>query len=272
MAGSPTMQKLAEGLTAEVFLVSDNVVLKLFKRGFTACCEPEFHKLQYLRRHLDFVPSPIEQVEREGRRGFTMERLGGICLGRSGSTPAQVTQTMRRLTEAFVTVPPDPVMDSPRDRIARRIEFNPDAVGDSGAPALALLESLPSGQSLCHGDFHPGNILVDDAVSYLIDWYGAGRDHLNCDISKSLFLMRYAPAGLALHGSLYESRREVCRLYIDAMAGAGFLDWETLGQWLFVRAVESLTFRLSPFDQSVAGLVEECVRSGNYDWQRLLQI
>lgn len=48
----------------------------------------------------------------------------------------------------------------------------------AGAPLLSdeekslilnYLETLPEGTHLCHGDFHPGNVLMDEQL-WVIDW------------------------------------------------------------------------------------------------------
>jgi aminoglycoside phosphotransferase (APT) family kinase protein len=46
----------------------------------------------------------------------------------------------------------------------------PEAVRQA---ALAKLDSLPEDDKLCHGDFHPGNILLTVHGPVIIDWIDA---------------------------------------------------------------------------------------------------
>ena len=40
---------------------------------------------------------------------------------------------------------------------------------------LRLFDTLPEGNRVCHGDFHPGNLLTCRGQTYVIDW--GGRPH-----------------------------------------------------------------------------------------------
>jgi Ser/Thr protein kinase RdoA (MazF antagonist) len=40
---------------------------------------------------------------------------------------------------------------------------------------LSLIDGLPAGDTLCHGDLHPGNVIMTAQGPGLIDWFGAVR-------------------------------------------------------------------------------------------------
>jgi len=41
------------------------------------------------------------------------------------------------------------------------------------AAERAALRELPDGEALCHGDFHPRNVIVDGDELTIIDWVDA---------------------------------------------------------------------------------------------------
>ncbi len=41
--------------------------------------------------------------------------------------------------------------------------------------AHTMLNALPDGDFLCHGDFHPDNVMMTSGDPVLIDWPGAKR-------------------------------------------------------------------------------------------------
>ena len=50
---------------------------------------------------------------------------------------------------------------------------------------------------MCHGDFHPGNVMVDDgAVSGVIDWPGASFADAEHDVSVTLVLVGMVAGGV----------------------------------------------------------------------------
>jgi Ser/Thr protein kinase RdoA (MazF antagonist) len=58
--------------------------------------------------------------------------------------------------------------------------------------ARRILDGLPAGDRLCHGDFHPGNVLVGaDRVS-VIDWANATRGVPEADYARTVLLLEQA--------------------------------------------------------------------------------
>jgi hypothetical protein len=64
----------------------------------------------------------------------------------------------------------------------RRAEALP---ADLRAKILAALESLPDRDRLCHGDFHPGNILITAQGEIIIDWIHAARGNPLADLART---------------------------------------------------------------------------------------
>ena len=59
---------------------------------------------------------------------------------------------------------------------------------------LAGLNNMPDGESLCHGDFHPRNLLGSVTGAKIIDWLDACQGDAAADVCRSYLLLRlYAP-------------------------------------------------------------------------------
>ncbi|HKL78935.1 MAG TPA: aminoglycoside phosphotransferase family protein, partial [Mobilitalea sp.] len=59
--------------------------------------------------------------------------------------------------------------------------------------AIKLFRELPKGDNICHGDFHPGNIMMQDGMEYIIDWTGACLGSGISDIAHTYLLMTHVP-------------------------------------------------------------------------------
>ena len=74
------------------------------------------------------------------------------------------------------------------------------------APLLPWLRAHrppPAAVVVCHGDFHPQNVLVDGAtVSAVLDWPNALLAEPAFDVAATLNILRHVPAGLAVPGPL----------------------------------------------------------------------
>jgi hypothetical protein len=66
-----------------------------------------------------------------------------------------------------------------------RAEKLPDYVRQA---ALKALEKLPEDDKLCHGDFHPGNILLTQRGPVIIDWIDGSRGGPILDVARSSLL------------------------------------------------------------------------------------
>jgi Ser/Thr protein kinase RdoA (MazF antagonist) len=89
---------------------------------------------------------------------------------------------------------------------------------------LGRLAGMPDGDHLCHGDFHPLNILGPPGHEILVDWLDATRGDPAADVCRSYVLM--APVVPAIAAA-----------YIDAYVSMSDVSRERIEQWLpFVAA------------------------------------
>jgi aminoglycoside phosphotransferase (APT) family kinase protein len=84
---------------------------------------------------------------------------------------------------------------------------------------LEAIAEMPDGDRLCHGDFHPLNILGDTAGPMIIDWPDARRGDCAADVCRSYLLLR-------LHFA------EIATAYLDAYCRLSNMDREAALRWL----------------------------------------
>ena len=121
---------------------------------------------------------------------------------------------------------------------------------------LWQLERLPEGEAICHGDYHPDNILMSVRGPAVIDWMSVTRGHPLADVAGTFLLFRVAempetlgrlvrgPVGIVWRAMLYPYLRRYFRLtpytreqledWIPVMAAA------YLGQGLNTREEDKL--------------------------------
>jgi aminoglycoside phosphotransferase (APT) family kinase protein len=94
-----------------------------------------------------------------------------------------------------------PEFDDYLDALGRRVE----AASLGGlAPLLAWLRARrppPGDVVVCHGDFHPQNVMVDGAaVSGVLDWANAVLAEPAFDVAATFNILRRVPAGVVVPG------------------------------------------------------------------------
>ncbi len=193
--------RLGAGREADVHAWGDDAVVKLYRPGVGG------HRFEMLAlAELDgrgVTPKLIGTVCCDGRTGLVMERLDGAdMLSVLQHQPWRVLGLARTLAAAHLTVhgvEAPATLPAVREVLAARISGAalPPHLRDH---ALRVLEGLPDGDSLCHGDLHPGNVLLTEDRVAVVDWPGAARGAPEADHARTRLLLRWAapPPGTSL--------------------------------------------------------------------------
>lgn len=142
------------------------------------------------------VPAPEEVVEVEGRPGIVMERIvGPSLLQLVQAKPWRLRWAVRTLGDLHTRInscTAPAVLASQREKIASRITSSSSLSDEDKLSVVRCLNELPDGDALCHGDFHPGNIIIAQDGPVVIDWDAATRGRPAGDAAYTLHLIRSA--------------------------------------------------------------------------------
>ena len=101
----------------------------------------------------------------EGRFGIVLRRLDGptlLPLSRSGAmTPEQVGAILAALAMSVHRIAPPPDVPFLLETMGGALRLSGGMLPEHIATGiLTLLERLSPGDGLCHGDLHPGNVIM----------------------------------------------------------------------------------------------------------------
>jgi Ser/Thr protein kinase RdoA (MazF antagonist) len=194
---SAAITPIAHGRTAEIYSWEDGRILKLFRDW----CPPDWvdYEARIARAlYAAGVPSPAagEIVEIDGRRGLIYERLDGISMLQDMNTrPWLLPRYAHQLAELQVQINRQsiPGLPSYKDRLEHDIHHTKHLTEEIREKALSRLAALPEGQNLCHGDYHPGNILLTNRGPVVIDWMTACTGDPCADVARTSLLLTIGP-------------------------------------------------------------------------------
>lgn len=181
---------LALGRTAEIYAWEEGKVLKLFYDWFELG-DIEFELEINSNIHASGlpVPAPGEIIQVNGRNGLVYARIHGINMWETlGKQPWRLLEFARRTAELQAEMHANstcPNIPSQRYRLEYKLknaEILPQTLKEA---ALAELARLSDGESICHGDFHPGNILITRKGAMIIDWIDASIGNPLADVARS---------------------------------------------------------------------------------------
>jgi thiamine kinase len=127
---------------------------------------------------------------------------------------------------------------------------------------LRRLDSLPGGDSLCHGDMHPGNIVMTSRGPIIIDWMTAARGHPLADVARSIVLIRSGPPGLSgVRRRLLGTATGLFQAaYLQRYGELRPLDRDLLAAWLPVVAAARMDEQIEGQRDWLLGIVERLAR------------
>lgn len=209
---------LATGASAQVYAWPQARALKLFKSGFPReAIEVELHHSRVAHRAGVPTPRPEGIVSVEGRTGIVFERCDGPTLyeliAARARPAAELAQLFFELQQAIHRCAA-PALEPITAKLARRL---PQARGVPEAArraAAAMLETAPERDHLCHGDFHPINVIVGSERAVAIDWLDAARGDPAIDVTRTLVYLRYSRPGAVdprFRAAFLEAYLERCR-------------------------------------------------------------
>jgi tRNA A-37 threonylcarbamoyl transferase component Bud32 len=263
---------LAKGATADVYAWGDGRVLKLF----TERTPWHAHEISATRAAQEAglpVPAPVGGlIEVDQREGIVLERVDGPTMNEYlQDHPDQVEDYARQAAELHARIHSTEVPELPPliELLGLTIE-QADPLEDATRHAvLDLLGGLPVGESLCHNDFYPNNIIVSRRGLVVIDWAIGTRCNPLADYARTWLISRMWLDGLEM-GAPEQVRLLWLRFWSTYLQRYGELrstSSEALLPWQIVVATASLAWdrSIASTDQRVS-FVQAAVDGAKHRW------
>jgi aminoglycoside phosphotransferase (APT) family kinase protein len=193
----PQSALVGKGFNSDVYAWGEGRVLKLFCHGVPrAKAEREYRATRAV--HAAGLPTPAayELVDIDGRCGIVFERVDGVSLLRHTlARPWMLFKAVRWLAELHAQIhrckgPAE--LPAQREWIASDIDAADGLSAAEKEAARRRLADLPDGTALCHGDFHPENVLLTPSGPVIIDWDTATRGQPLGDVACTARLIQNA--------------------------------------------------------------------------------
>ncbi len=188
-------QLMGYGSTADVYEWPGHTVLKLFKE------HTEEHTIEYEALIHEMVydkginmPKLLEEVEVEGRRGYVYERIN------EKSLLFHLTKKRWKLwhfgkilarTQLMIHEKKAPLLPDLRERLRSDIGKVKNLKIEDAERLMAYINILPEGNTICHMDFHPGNVFYHPKIGTTIDWITASRSVPAADVARTYIILKH---------------------------------------------------------------------------------
>lgn len=257
----PGLELLARGREADVYLHDDSTVLKLWREpDLEWRIDREEAAVTALQAAGVRVPEILGRVVVDGRPGLRLGRIDGPDLfTRLSRQPLAFLAAGRALGVAQaamheVTAPSAlPELNAELRRRILQVQSLPEDLREA---VLGLLDRLPKGDRLCHGDFHLGNMMGSWKAPVIIDWADACRGNPLADVARTDLIHRVgelpAETPSVIKAVAPIGRNGLVLRYLAAYARRRGIDRRQLEEWRIVRAAARL---LEPIPSEHPGLI-----------------
>lgn len=235
--------RIGIGNTAEIFGADQGRVVKLFVKGYPESSMRKEYENSLLLHGLGLpVAHSYEMVRQGERNGIIYDRVEGDSLldllmadpsrlesGVSALAALHRTMLACRLPEAL----------SLKEILRGFIARSQDLSAAHKEALLVLMEELPDGDQLCHGDYHFGNVMAGPQGYTVIDYMNICRGHAHGDIARTVYLTEMTPVPAEAGDQsefLLQLKKRAADLYLEQMV----VTREELSGWLMVTAAARL--------------------------------
>ncbi|WMM23941.1 aminoglycoside phosphotransferase family protein [Tissierella sp. MB52-C2] len=213
---------IGRGNTATVYELEEAKVLKLFNQGYPReSVEKEFNNSRAIS-NMDFIkPKAYEIVFLEERIGIIYDKIEGESLldwvmrtGDVQSCAVYMASLHKAILQNSISNVPS-YKEFLKYNIINALSENQNKQKE----ALNMLDKLQDGITLCHGDFHPGNIFVSDGQAMVIDFMNVCHGDFLYDIARTVYLVEYTPVPVEVkeREMLLRFKKTLADLYLIEM-------------------------------------------------------
>lgn len=187
---------IGQGRTAEIFHWGEGKILKLFRRGMPPkLVKYEYEKSSIINKKVNNTPKVYKLVDEDERKGIVFQQIDGKTMMEIlSSKPWEVFKQAKLMAELHKSIQINVDFKLPRykDNLTYDISRTTLLSEDIKTNLSWYIQGLPDDNILCHGDFHPDNIIITEDKPIIIDWMTASKGSSLADIARTSIIFKYA--------------------------------------------------------------------------------
>jgi uncharacterized protein (TIGR02172 family) len=231
---------IGAGRTSEVYEYGDDCILKLFTdeiRLDSVKKEYDFSKFAY-ENGLP-TPEPKEIIHEKDRIGIIYEKINGepllkIAMGNLFAVK-KIFSKMVRLQYEINSIECNNGVYTFKKDLERAIKANKFISESEKKAVKEYINKLPDGNKVCHGDFHPENILFSNGKYYIIDWMTGMRGPPAADAARTEMIIKNAEipgkAVFFIRIFLRIVQSKMAKMYVKEYCGISGMKKDELDIW-----------------------------------------
>lgn len=242
------------GRTADVIEYENQCVLKLFKDFMNIeFINDEFNIAMHAFNNRLPTPKPISIIKQNNKTGIVYEKISGdsllLELSRNPLSMKKIVKKMAALHDRIHAHSYKNTGNGQKDKIRQAIAQSSGLHDNDKEKIIHYLNSLPDGHFLCHGDFHPDNIIMNDDGLWIIDWMTGSSGNPACDAARTKMIFECSDipdsVSFIMKRVLKYAQKKAADAYIKEYCKLGKVKIKEINRWLLPLYAARLTENLS---------------------------
>ncbi len=228
------INKIAERKTKEVY--KDNgKTIKLFV--------PNYSKADILNEALNqarveegtdlYMPKLLEVTKIGDRWALVSEHIEGTPLDvLMEQHPENFDEYLKKFVEIQLTILSKqvPLLNRIKDKYRRKINEAECINDNTKYELLQRLEGMKNHTKLCHGDYNPSNIIINEKGEYfVIDWAHATQGNASADVARTFLLFSI------------QGKTDVAEKYLNLFSEMSGISKENIQRWIPIVAAAQMS-------------------------------
>lgn len=176
------------------------------------------------------IPKIIEVSKIDGKWAITMEHIEGKTLTELlKENPNDSDKYLERFVDIQLEIHSKkaPLLNKQKDKFIRKIKELKSIDSSTRYELLTRLDGMPKHTKVCHGDFNPSNIIVNNKGTFVIDWSHATQGNASADAATTYLFFSLQDQALA-------------KKYLDLFCEKSNTAMQYVQQWLPIVAASQL--------------------------------
>ena len=166
------------------------------------------------------VPKVIEVGKIDGKWAIEIEYIRGDTLADlMRAHPERIDAYMETFVDLQLTIHSKraPMLGKLKDKLARQIDSLAGTLDATTRYELhSRLDGMPKHTKVCHGDFNPSNVVVNEQGAFVIDWSHATQGNASADAATTYLLFSLESEELAeKYMTLFCQKSDTAKQYVQ---------------------------------------------------------
>ena len=226
--------KIAERKTKEIY--KDNgKTIKLFVENYSkADILNEALNQARVEEGTDlYIPKLIEVTRIGNRWALVSEHIEGITLqALMEQQPEKIDEYLTKFVDIQLTILSKqvPLLNRMKEKFKRKIDLASNINENIKYELLHRLEGMKNHTKLCHGDYNPSNIIINEKGDYfVIDWSHATQGNASADVARTYLLFSI------------QGKNDLAEKYLNLFAEKSGISKSNIQRWIPIVAASQLT-------------------------------